>query len=553
METLRSPILAVLLLLVSVPAPARAAERLGRTVEKARAGYSVRILEDWVEIPIQPGEEILVGRFMPERETIRGVQFDVYRWPLAPAPPVAAPAAPPPADGQPSPPGDKKQKEPTDLESLAKSRDMELGEGKTLTASDRLAGTYFEIDSPWGKSLAVRFRGAAHEYGLVYRATGREYDKDYRSAFLRSAKTFKLVPIPAAPSAAVPGLPERERLRRERHARIDGIPGWYAVDTENYVILSNSEDKALIRRIASDIEKVRLLYQELFPPVRTVTALSVVRVCATQQEYNKFGGPPGTGGYWNDDPKVEELVFYNRAPNQSKRRAKKNSLSVLYHEAFHQYIYYAIGEVAPHSWYNEGHGDYFAGATPRGSGFSIEPFDWRVPVVRRLVAQDKLVPLEKFVHFSQADYYKNRSANYAQGWAFIYFLRKVAKNPDWQRIPDAYFSYLKSHLNKDETTTPAVPRPGEEPAPPTPEPPAEPKKGPPGDGGSPGDGGGGGGGGEGEDEGDMEDEELPPPPDPKKTETREKQRVLQAAVDSAFDGIDWEALEKEFRAFLKRL
>ena len=32
---------------------------------------------------------------------------------------------------------------------------------------------------------------------------------------------------------------------------------------------------------------------------------------------------------------------------------------MLYHEAFHQFIHYSAGELPPHSWYNEGHGDYF--------------------------------------------------------------------------------------------------------------------------------------------------------------------------------------------------
>ena len=45
-----------------------------------------------------------------------------------------------------------------------------------------------------------------------------------------------------------------------------------------------------------------------------------------------------------------------------RRTSNRDSLLVLYHEAFHQYIYYAVGEVAPHDWFNEGHGDYFSGA-----------------------------------------------------------------------------------------------------------------------------------------------------------------------------------------------
>ena len=45
-----------------------------------------------------------------------------------------------------------------------------------------------------------------------------------------------------------------------------------------------------------------------------------------------------------------------------------DTLAVLYHEAFHQFIFYSVGEVAPHSWFNEGHGDYFSGADVVGFG-----------------------------------------------------------------------------------------------------------------------------------------------------------------------------------------
>ena len=555
-----SPAAALAALSVFAALPAPAAERLGRTVSKPRAGYAVKILEGWAEVPIQPGEEVMVGQFLPERDTLRAARFDVYRWDRKPAIVPEKPTV----LGEKKPDVEEKKStgEPFDLESLIRSRDMKPGEPTPIEGgSEGLRGDYFEIEGPWGMTLAVRFRSARHEFGLVYRAPSREYEKDFRSAFLKSARTFRLLSIDSGRAIGdIAGLSDRELLRREKHEQIEGIPGWYSVDTENYVILSNSDDKALVRRLASQIEKVRVLYQDLFPPARAVTAISTVRVCKSQQEYHKYGGPPGTGGYWNDE--AEELVFYNRAPNQSKRQAKKNSLSVLYHEAFHQYIYYAIGEVAPHSWYNEGHGDYFAGAVPVGDKFQIGPFDWRVPVVRRLVAEGQLVPLKKFVYFSQAEYYRNARNNYAQGWAFIYFLRKVTKNPDWKKIPDVYFAYLKSHLNAEDTTTPnpSAPPPSGDVAPPAPagpaspgdpEVPKEPVPPPPDDGPAPpSDGAPPPPGGEG---GEEDEDELPPPPDPKQAESIEEQKILKAAVDRAFEGVDWEALEREFRAFLKRV
>src|SRR4030095_1230319 len=96
-----------------------------------------------------------------------------------------------------------------------------------------------------------------------------------------------------------------------------------------------------------------------------------------------YGGPPGTAGYWNDE--AEELVFFDM--DDRKDMADDNTLAVLYHEAFHQYIYYSVGNVAPHSWFNEGHGDYYAGAKYGTTRFTIEPFRWRVPVLKTALNQ----------------------------------------------------------------------------------------------------------------------------------------------------------------------
>jgi len=62
------------------------------------------------------------------------------------------------------------------------------------------------------------------------------------------------------------------------------------------------------------------------------------------------------------------------------------------------------------------------------------------------------VPLDKFLRFSQAEYYQRGGdpakggdvlQNYAQGWSFIWFLR-TTKEPKYQGILDRYFNTLKA-------------------------------------------------------------------------------------------------------------
>jgi hypothetical protein len=237
--------------------------------------------------------------------------------------------------------------------------------------------------------------------------------------------------------------PDEWRAARKR--KLEGLKDWDALDTKNYLIVYNKEVKrALLKKIAVHIEQIRAdVYEKLFPPSREVKAISVVRVCKDLEEYHRYGGPGGSAGYWARGD--EELVFFQDKSN------KKDSLRVLYHEAFHQYIHYAVGDVAPHSWFNEGHGDYFAGHDCVGDKFVAKPFRWRTGIIANALGQKSYVPLEKFLKYSQAEYYANPGLCYAQGWSFVYFLReverkKIVKYKKYWGLLDRYFEAIKRNV-----------------------------------------------------------------------------------------------------------
>ena len=83
--------------------------------------------------------------------------------------------------------------------------------------------------------------------------------------------------------------------------------GWKVEDTENYIVVYNTSDQPLVRRIVKDLENIRKKYIELFPPSGPIEAVSTVRVCSGMSEYHSYGGPPGAAGYWYDV--TEELVL----------------------------------------------------------------------------------------------------------------------------------------------------------------------------------------------------------------------------------------------------
>jgi hypothetical protein len=236
-----------------------------------------------------------------------------------------------------------------------------------------------------------------------------------------------------------------EAWRNARKSKL--IKGWNAIDTENYLIVYNKQvKKPLLKNIAKHIEAIRKqVYEPMFPPTKEVKAISVVRVCKDRAEYGKYGGPPGSAGYWSRGD--EELVFYQDKAN------KKDSLRVLYHEAFHQYIHYAVGNVAPHSWFNEGHGDYYAGHNYRSGKFKADVFRWRTGIIANAIAQKKYVKLEEFLKYTQGQYYANPGLCYAQGWSFVYFLReverrKIKKYQKYYGLLDRYFDAIKRNVKE---------------------------------------------------------------------------------------------------------
>jgi len=246
---------------------------------------------------------------------------------------------------------------------------------------------------------------------------------------------------------------EREQMdaqERFLHTQIDKLPaGWDYHRTERYLFLYNAE-KRFVEELGDQIEAIRDVYEEIWVPTEPIEAISIVRVCGSEDDYYAYGGRKGTGGYWNSGER--ELVIFDNPPRDFAR-------AVLNHEAFHQYIYYFYGELAPASWYNEGTGDYFAGAkmtrtyriqeyadAPGGIGRKeTAKTACRLLQQGRTQAEDSQcgTPLKDLLRYTQQEYYKNGLVHYAQGWAVVHFLRESKRLEDkWAAIYPDYLENL---------------------------------------------------------------------------------------------------------------
>ena len=277
----------------------------------------------------------------------------------------------------------------------------------------------------------------------------------------------------------------RDKKRAELVNALKDTPEWKLYETPNYFVVSCNPDKAFLDELMARLEAIRGLYEIDYPyeklqelkklaasmktgeqtpeekaeeafgklltgdgDPREMSRCSIVRVCKDQEQYHSYGGPGGSAGYWS--PMAKELVIYD----DRKVGGKGDTWAVLNHEAFHQFIFYFYGNISPHSWYNEGTGDFYSGYQYKAKRFTLEKFQWRVGTIKSAVAEGKHAPLKDFVRWSQGEYYGNNKLgidggqNYAQGWSFIYFLRTGKKanakgwNPRWDTILEDYLKEL---------------------------------------------------------------------------------------------------------------
>jgi hypothetical protein len=469
------PLLAFLAVSLSVSGLSAAPIKLGKRHKDESNGFKFQPPTKWDQVPTKFKDVTVVGKWVAGRAK-RGwyaAQLQVLRFLKASA---RSPEerAKPPAGGPQGIPGYAGlfQGQPKDVFDYIKRsflfRKFNIVEddtdfkmkGKDLTAHFRvyhenvpkgMPGRDIEKGQTMIVAAQVTSRAESDStYGILFLCTVAD-TKDMLSPFKTCIRRFRILEPDeedeedqvSDADLFVDSETKPEVWRDVRKAKL--IPGWGARDTQNYLIIYNKEvKKNLLKTIAKHIEAIRgQVYEQLFPPASRVTAISVVRVCKDKAEYHKYGGPGGSAGYWS--PGDEELVFYQDKSN------KKDSLRVLYHEAFHQYIHYAVGKVAPHSWFNEGHGDYFAGHNYKGKRFIADVFRWRTGIISNAIARKSYVPLEDFLTYTQGQYYSNPGLCYAQGWSFVYFLReaerlKIKKYKKYWGLLDKYFAMIKANV-----------------------------------------------------------------------------------------------------------
>ena len=216
-------------------------------------------------------------------------------------------------------------------------------------------------------------------------------------------------------------------------ARLASPEGWDARDTRHYLVLLHGQDRALQVRMGDELEALRKTFARELPRSGSPDATGVVRLCEDRSEYLAYGGDPRAVGYFS--PQEGELVLYLAGDEEELLRT-------LRHEAFHQYVFHALGGVSPHPWFDEGLAEVYGGARiEQGRVEGFTEFRDLTYLTRQALRHGTAASLEAFLRMDQAGYYAEAQVHYPQGWSLVTYLREHAPNRRGELL-ERYFEGL---------------------------------------------------------------------------------------------------------------
>jgi len=484
------------------------APKPGLQYERSDLGFRVKTPADWDLIPPQPGDQHVIAKFDPQNtkyvQTGGGpgdrvflscwlLQFDRRK-----------------KEGAEKP---KFQRKPLKdvAEWVLKSGDVEDGTAhkptvvkKEFKIASKVPALEYQFCTPGEEKTSKAVYAVQYslepdlDVAIVFTGPGAKAKwSKYEAAFEQMARSFSRIDLAVAAAALGADAPLRDRERQKIQQKLDALGGdWKLHETPNYFVVTPHTDRAFMAELCDRLEAIRKVFEVDYPyekakelravgeaaqtgltdkekkekalekkamsemfggaDPRELSRCSVVRIFTDHGQYMSYGAPGGSAGYWSATDR--ELVLYD----DQAGGGRKDTWIVLNHEAFHQYIFYLYGNISPHSWYNEGTGDFYSGLEYKIKQFTLKINQWRVGTIKEAVQQDEHVPLKDFVTMTQAEYYGQNKwgvdpgQNYAQGWSFIYFLRTGKKNfaknwnPAWEQILPTYFRVLATSSDLDQ-------------------------------------------------------------------------------------------------------
>lgn len=235
---------------------------------------------------------------------------------------------------------------------------------------------------------------------------------------------------------------------------IQNLKNWWYLETENYIIASNIKNKKTISELQTNLEKCRYIYRKYYPQRNSLRAVCVCKVFETRDEYLSYVGEKfkWSGGIWMPDKK--ELVISPSLLGKTSEK-REDMIDTVYHEAFHQYLFYATDESVPSVWFNEGNACYFQGMNLKAGDRLKIDMAYYYESLKKLLASGSL-DVESLINMDHAAFYEGKDVNYAFAWGLLFFLHKGApllkEKNRYSEIPLRYYDALIELKNGEKAT-----------------------------------------------------------------------------------------------------
>jgi hypothetical protein len=117
-----------------------------------------------------------------------------------------------------------------------------------------------------------------------------EHAKKWLKVYEQSAKTFAETGHSEAGAELMEGASYEELLAYHK-ADAAKVPGWTAMPTpsKKFILKTSSTNKKFLDEVTLRLEKSRELYEADFPPPKGFDHVSIVRVCASEEQFHQYG------------------------------------------------------------------------------------------------------------------------------------------------------------------------------------------------------------------------------------------------------------------------
>lgn len=287
-------------------------------------------------------------------------------------------------------------------------------------------------------------------------AADDSYAKSWLVTFERAARSLET--FTPEERARGGGTTYAEKLEAAR-LEAERTKGWRVVPTpsQKFILTTSSDNQKFVEEVIDRLERSRRVFEQDYPPPADFAHVSVVRLCASEEEFHRYGKTGGgVMGWFN--PGSTELVLYD-----AKDVDRNMSYAVMTHEAFHQYCHFLFGRSEAHRWFDEGHGDYYGGlkfdaGRPKITARMPGGLD-RLPGIRELIQLGQTAPLVEHLNYDHGEWQNQApggTACYEQSWSIVYMLRQgmlgAVNSKVWRReyaeILPVYIATLRTGFER---------------------------------------------------------------------------------------------------------